>query len=113
MIQNFKPLSIFSGCTAWFVSDLVRNLEDRFSHDTEGSYAVLSFSTSNTITMNTQTLSTLLEISGKLFAGMLVFVCTFLLQASEYQKILPVKKVYGPYFIILWTVKELPGLLNK
>ena len=26
-----KPLAIFCGCTAWFVSDLVGNLEDRFS----------------------------------------------------------------------------------
>ena len=25
LIQNFQPLAIFSGCTAWFVSDLVRN----------------------------------------------------------------------------------------
>ena len=29
----FKPLSIFYGCTAWFLSDLVENPEDRFSHD--------------------------------------------------------------------------------
>ena len=28
------PLAIFCGCTARFVSDLVRNREDRFSHDT-------------------------------------------------------------------------------
>ena len=25
--------AIFSGCTAWFVSDLVGNPEDRFSHN--------------------------------------------------------------------------------
>ena len=31
-IRNFKPLSIFCDCTAWFVSDLVGNSEDRFSH---------------------------------------------------------------------------------
>ena len=31
---NFKPLAIFDGCTAWFVSDMVGNPEDRFSHDT-------------------------------------------------------------------------------
>ena len=31
--RNFKPLAILSGCTAWFVSDQVRNLEDRFSHN--------------------------------------------------------------------------------
>ena len=30
IIQNFKPLAIFCGCTAPFVSDLVRNLEDGF-----------------------------------------------------------------------------------
>ena len=30
--RNFKPLAIFCGCTAWFVSDLVGNPEDRFSH---------------------------------------------------------------------------------
>ena len=27
------PLAIFCGCTAWFVSDMVRNPEDRLSHD--------------------------------------------------------------------------------
>ena len=32
-IQNFKPLVIFFGCEARFVSDLIRNPEDRFSHD--------------------------------------------------------------------------------
>ena len=32
-IRNFKPLTIFCGCTAWFVSDQVGNPEDRFSHD--------------------------------------------------------------------------------
>ena len=31
--QNFKPLAIFSSCTAWFVWDVVENPEDRFSHD--------------------------------------------------------------------------------
>ena len=30
---NFKPLAIFCGCTARFVSDLVGNPEDRLSHD--------------------------------------------------------------------------------
>ena len=30
---NFKLLAIFCGCTAWFVSDLVGNPEDRFSHN--------------------------------------------------------------------------------
>ena len=30
---NFKPLAIFCGCTARFVFVLVRNAEDRFSHD--------------------------------------------------------------------------------
>ena len=28
-----KPLVILCGCTAWFVSDLVGNPEDRFSHN--------------------------------------------------------------------------------
>ena len=32
-LQNFKPLAIFCGCTAQFVSDLVGNPEDRFSHN--------------------------------------------------------------------------------
>ena len=32
-IGNFKPLAIFCGCTARFVSDLVGNPEDRLSHD--------------------------------------------------------------------------------
>ena len=31
--MNFKPPAIFCGCTARFVSDLVRNPEDRFSCD--------------------------------------------------------------------------------
>ena len=31
-IQNFKHLTILCGCTAWFVSDLVGNPEDQFSH---------------------------------------------------------------------------------
>ena len=30
--RNFKLLAIFYSCTAWFVSDLVGNPEDRFSH---------------------------------------------------------------------------------
>ena len=30
---NFKLLDIFCGCTAWFVSDLVENPEDRFSQN--------------------------------------------------------------------------------
>ena len=29
---KFKPLVIFCDCAAWFVSDLVGNPEDRFSH---------------------------------------------------------------------------------
>ena len=32
-IPNFKPLAILCGCTARFVSDLVGNSEDRFSHN--------------------------------------------------------------------------------
>ena len=31
--ENFKPPAIFCGCTARFVSDLVGNPEDWFSHD--------------------------------------------------------------------------------
>ena len=33
-IPNFKPLAIFCGCTARFVSDLVTSPEDRFSRIT-------------------------------------------------------------------------------
>ena len=33
LIRNFKHLAIFCGCTARFVSDLVGNPEDRFSHN--------------------------------------------------------------------------------
>ena len=33
LIRNFKPLAIFCGCPARFVSDLVGNPEDRFSHN--------------------------------------------------------------------------------
>ena len=32
-IRNFKPLAILCGCTASFVWGLVRNPEDRFSHN--------------------------------------------------------------------------------
>ena len=32
-LRNFKPLAIFCSCEAWFVSDLVWNPEDRFSHN--------------------------------------------------------------------------------
>ena len=32
-IRNFKPLAIFRDHTAWFVSDLVGNHEERFSRD--------------------------------------------------------------------------------
>ena len=32
-IRNFKPLVLFSGCTAGFVSDLAGHLEDRVSDD--------------------------------------------------------------------------------
>ena len=31
--EIFNPLAILCGCTAWFVSDLVGNPEDRFSHN--------------------------------------------------------------------------------
>ena len=31
--RNFQHLSIFCGCTAWFVSDLIGNPENRFSHN--------------------------------------------------------------------------------
>ena len=31
--KKIKPLAIFCGCTARFVSDLVGNPEDRFSHN--------------------------------------------------------------------------------
>ena len=31
--RNFKPLAIFCNCTVWFVSDLVGNPEDWFSHN--------------------------------------------------------------------------------
>ena len=33
IIRNFQPLAIFCGCTARFLSDLVGNPEDRFSHN--------------------------------------------------------------------------------
>ena len=33
ILQNFKPLATFCGCTAWLMSDLVGNPEDRFSLD--------------------------------------------------------------------------------
>ena len=33
IFRNFKHLAIFCGCTAPFVSNLVGDCEDRFSHD--------------------------------------------------------------------------------
>ena len=33
LTRKFKPLAIFCDCTAWFVSDLVGNPEDQFSHN--------------------------------------------------------------------------------
>ena len=33
LIRDFKPLAIFFGCTALFVSDLIGKPEDRFSHN--------------------------------------------------------------------------------
>ena len=32
-LYYLKPLAILSGCTAWFVSDLVGNPEDQLSHN--------------------------------------------------------------------------------
>ena len=32
-MRNYKPLAIFCDYTAWFVSDLVGNPDNRFSHD--------------------------------------------------------------------------------
>ena len=48
---KFKPLAIFCGRTAWFKSDRVGNLEDRFSHNK----AHLSFAVCNDVTCKTQT----------------------------------------------------------
>ena len=49
IIPNFKPLAIFCGCTARFVSDLVGNPEDRFSHDAAHILYMLSASFVNCI----------------------------------------------------------------
>ena len=40
-IRNLKPLAIFCGCIARFVSDLVGNPEDRVSYDTARSTLTL------------------------------------------------------------------------
>ena len=39
---NFKPLAIFSGCTARFVSNLAEHPEDRFSHNEARIISVVS-----------------------------------------------------------------------
>ena len=41
-IRNFKPLAIFCGCAARFVSDLVGNPEDRFSRDEAHLHMILA-----------------------------------------------------------------------
>ena len=38
-----KPLAIFCGCSAWFVSDLVRNPKGRFSHDQAYMFSVIQW----------------------------------------------------------------------
>ena len=38
-----KNLAIFLGYTTYFLSDLVRNPEDRFSHDTAQNYNALCY----------------------------------------------------------------------
>ena len=50
--EIFKPLTILCGCTAWFVSDLVENPEDRFSHNEAHSKS--AFSKFNKFHMNDQ-----------------------------------------------------------
>ena len=42
--ENFQPLAIFCDCTAWFVSDLVGNPEDRFSQNEAHILSLVSFS---------------------------------------------------------------------
>ena len=39
--QNFKPLAIISDCTDRFVSDLIGNSEDRFSHINEAHFFII------------------------------------------------------------------------
>ena len=41
---KFQALAIFCDCTAWFVSDQVRNPEDRFSHNEAHCISVLALS---------------------------------------------------------------------
>ena len=51
IIQTVKPLAIFCGCTAQFVSDLVGNPEDRFSHNEAQIPVVYFFNDIETITI--------------------------------------------------------------
>ena len=40
---SFKLVAVFCGCTARFVSELVENSEDRFSHDASQLFVIVSF----------------------------------------------------------------------
>ena len=42
LLRNFKPLAVFCGCSLRFVSDLVGNLENRFSHN-EAQMTIICF----------------------------------------------------------------------
>ena len=49
---NFKPLTIFCGCTVRFVSDLVGNPEDQFSHVKHASFNIVMYIVINVFTLN-------------------------------------------------------------
>ena len=40
-LRNFDPLALLCGCTAWFVSELVGNPENRYSHNEAHMLSVL------------------------------------------------------------------------
>ena len=43
LLRNIKPLTMFSGSTAWFALNVVGNPKDRVSHDTAQSFSIVHF----------------------------------------------------------------------
>ena len=73
-IQNIKHLSIFCGCTARFVSDLVGNPEDRFSRDTAQIMQLWSIKLSKHVAKRGTDQTAQMHCSSMFKAGFLVMI---------------------------------------